>query len=125
MPGNEETVRIVAMDKSFHVHCYKCEDCGVSLSSNAENAGGCFPLDDHILCKSCNIQRIRKLVTGQEASNEAAAAYAQKMARTQPNAVNYAARSTDLWNYNLNLLFRLLIFDILYINYSLKKTEKI
>ena len=24
-PGNEETVRIVAMDKSFHVECYKCE----------------------------------------------------------------------------------------------------
>ncbi len=24
-PGNEETIRIVAMDKSFHVHCYKCE----------------------------------------------------------------------------------------------------
>ena len=23
--GNEETVRIVAMDKSFHVGCYRCE----------------------------------------------------------------------------------------------------
>ena len=23
--GQEETVRIVAMDKSFHVDCYRCE----------------------------------------------------------------------------------------------------
>lgn len=58
--GQEETTRIVALDKSFHVSCYKCEDCGVLLSSSS-GAGGCYPLDDHIYCKNCNIQRIRNL----------------------------------------------------------------
>ena len=24
-PGQEETVRVVALDRSFHVQCYKCE----------------------------------------------------------------------------------------------------
>lgn len=24
-PGQEETVRIVALDRDFHVHCYRCE----------------------------------------------------------------------------------------------------
>lgn len=24
-PGQEETVRIVALDRSFHIGCYKCE----------------------------------------------------------------------------------------------------
>jgi hypothetical protein len=24
-PGQEETVRIVAMDRNFHINCYKCE----------------------------------------------------------------------------------------------------
>jgi hypothetical protein len=46
------------------------KDCGVSLSSNAENAGGCFPLDDHIFCKNCNIQRIRKLLNNQDISTQ-------------------------------------------------------
>ncbi|KAI5945365.1 Serrate RNA effector molecule [Manis javanica] len=32
-PGQEETVRIVALDRSFHVGCYKCEECGLLLSS--------------------------------------------------------------------------------------------
>ncbi|XP_064073735.1 lipoma-preferred partner homolog [Vanessa tameamea] len=56
--GEEETVRVVALDRSFHVRCYKCEDCGLLLSSEAEGRG-CYPLDDHILCKACNAHRIR------------------------------------------------------------------
>lgn len=24
-PGQEETVRVVALDRSFHIQCYKCE----------------------------------------------------------------------------------------------------
>jgi hypothetical protein len=42
--GQEETTRIVALDKSFHVACYKCEDCGFLLSSSSGGAGGCYPL---------------------------------------------------------------------------------
>lgn len=58
--GEEETVRVVALDRSFHVRCYKCEDCGLMLSSEAQGRG-CYPLDDHILCKACNAHRIRLL----------------------------------------------------------------
>lgn len=61
-PGKEETVRVVAMDKSFHVQCYCCEDCGLLLSSETEGRG-CYPLDDHILCKHCNAKRIQTLTT--------------------------------------------------------------
>jgi hypothetical protein len=60
--GSEETVRIVAMDKSFHTNCYKCEDCGLVLSSESEGRG-CYPLDDHLLCKTCNARRIQALTT--------------------------------------------------------------
>ncbi|XP_030379754.1 zyxin [Scaptodrosophila lebanonensis] len=59
-PGQEETVRVVALDRSFHLECYKCEDCGLLLSSEADGRG-CYPLDDHVLCKSCNAQRVQVL----------------------------------------------------------------
>uniref|UniRef100_A0A8K9XPT7 LIM domain containing preferred translocation partner in lipoma n=1 Tax=Oncorhynchus mykiss TaxID=8022 RepID=A0A8K9XPT7_ONCMY len=58
-PGQEETVRIVALDRDFHVQCYRCEDCG-SLLSEGDNQG-CYPLDGHVLCKSCNTSRIQAL----------------------------------------------------------------
>ncbi|XP_069074845.1 lipoma-preferred partner-like isoform X1 [Pleurodeles waltl] len=59
-PGQEETVRIVALDRSFHINCYKCEECGLLLSSEGEGRG-CYPLDGHILCKSCSARRIQEL----------------------------------------------------------------
>ncbi|XP_059210800.1 thyroid receptor-interacting protein 6 isoform X2 [Centropristis striata] len=58
--GQEETVRIVALDRSFHVNCYVCEECGLLLSSEGEGRG-CYPLDGHILCKSCSAHRIQDL----------------------------------------------------------------
>ncbi|XP_065216645.1 lipoma-preferred partner homolog [Planococcus citri] len=61
-PGEEETVRVVALDRSFHINCYKCEDCGLVLSSEAEGRG-CYPLDDHVLCKSCNAKRVQALTS--------------------------------------------------------------
>ncbi|XP_055706734.1 lipoma-preferred partner homolog isoform X2 [Phlebotomus papatasi] len=61
-PGKEETVRVVALDRSFHPSCYKCEDCGLLLSSEAEGRG-CYPLDDHVLCKSCNAKRVQALTS--------------------------------------------------------------
>lgn len=61
-PGQEETVRVVALDRSFHIQCYKCEDCGLVLSSDSEGRG-CYPLDDHVLCKSCNATRVQALTS--------------------------------------------------------------
>ncbi|XP_049609315.1 thyroid receptor-interacting protein 6 [Syngnathus scovelli] len=58
--GQEETVRIVALDRSFHVNCYICEECGLLLSSEGEGRG-CYPLDGHILCKGCSARRIQDL----------------------------------------------------------------
>ncbi|XP_023158982.1 uncharacterized protein LOC101449673 isoform X1 [Ceratitis capitata] len=60
--GEEETVRVVALDRSFHFECYKCEDCGLLLSSEAEGRG-CYPLDGHVLCKSCNAKRVQTLTS--------------------------------------------------------------
>ncbi|KAH9409712.1 E3 ubiquitin-protein ligase NRDP1 [Tyrophagus putrescentiae] len=61
-PGKTETVRVVALDRSFHVTCYKCEDCDLLLSSEAEGRG-CYPLDDHILCRGCNAKRVQEIST--------------------------------------------------------------
>ncbi|XP_013813587.1 zyxin isoform X2 [Apteryx mantelli] len=52
-PGRDETVRVVALEKNFHMKCYKCEDCGRPLSIEADE-NGCFPLDGHILCMKCH-----------------------------------------------------------------------
>lgn len=70
--------RIVAMDRNYHVECYKCEvsscalsdadamhltarsfqDCGLKLSSKIAGQE-CYPLDGHLLCKTCNGNRVR------------------------------------------------------------------
>ncbi|XP_039769785.1 zyxin [Ornithorhynchus anatinus] len=55
-PGRDETVRVVALDKNFHMKCYKCEDCGKALSIEADE-NGCFPLDGHVLCRRCHESR--------------------------------------------------------------------
>lgn len=35
-PGQDETVRVVALDRSFHIACYKCE---VSILSSSDTVG--------------------------------------------------------------------------------------
>lgn len=54
--GTEETVRVVSMDKDFHVDCYVCEDCGMQLTDEPDKR--CYPLDGRLMCRSCHIQRI-------------------------------------------------------------------
>ena len=36
------------------------QECGLLLSSEEEGRG-CYPLDGHILCKSCSARRIQDL----------------------------------------------------------------
>ncbi|XP_062895696.1 zyxin-like [Mobula hypostoma] len=57
--GREETVRIVALERNFHLNCYRCEDCGTQLSTEADEKG-CYPLDSHVLCIACHTARLQK-----------------------------------------------------------------
>ncbi|NXT49140.1 FBLI1 protein, partial [Pluvianellus socialis] len=53
---DKDTYKIECLGRSFHESCYRCESCGTPLSPEpTEN--GCYPLGDHLLCKSCHIRR--------------------------------------------------------------------
>ncbi|PIO60566.1 LIM domain protein [Teladorsagia circumcincta] len=58
----------------FHINCFKCRTCGKTLAGssfyNIENnptcgecynvdGAGCYPLNDHLYCKNCNVKRLR------------------------------------------------------------------
>ncbi|CAH1779836.1 unnamed protein product [Owenia fusiformis] len=54
--GTEETVRVVSMDKDFHVDCYQCEDCSMQLTDEPDKR--CYPLLQSLLCHGCHIRRV-------------------------------------------------------------------
>ncbi|KAL1437243.1 hypothetical protein MTO96_001319 [Rhipicephalus appendiculatus] len=55
--GTDETVRVVSMDKDFHVDCYVCEECSLQLTDERDKR--CYPLDGHLLCQGCHVRRLQ------------------------------------------------------------------
>ncbi|XP_064893759.1 filamin-binding LIM protein 1 [Columba livia] len=57
VPGEDkDTYKIECLGRSFHESCYCCESCGTPLSPEPTESG-CYPLGDHLLCKSCHVRR--------------------------------------------------------------------
>ncbi len=57
MEGTSETVRVVSMDKDFHIDCYACYDCGMQLTD--EPGKRCYPLNNILLCYTCHMKRLK------------------------------------------------------------------
>ncbi|MPC23766.1 LIM domain-containing protein jub [Portunus trituberculatus] len=57
--GTGETVRVVSMDKDFHVDCYVCENCGLQLTDEPDQR--CYPLEGRLLCRTCHLHRLHAM----------------------------------------------------------------
>ncbi|NXV22705.1 FBLI1 protein, partial [Cepphus grylle] len=53
---DKDTYKIECLGRSFHEGCYRCESCRTPLSPEPTESG-CYPLGDHLLCKSCHVRR--------------------------------------------------------------------
>ncbi|KAK6026750.1 LIM domain protein, partial [Ostertagia ostertagi] len=56
--GEKEATRYLAMGRSFHPECFKCEDCSSVLSADGGEAG-CYPLNERLLCKNCHMKKLK------------------------------------------------------------------
>ena len=89
--GSNETVRVVSMEKDFHVECYVCRDCGTQLTD--ENEKRCYPLDNCLLCLTCHLGRL-----GSNGSSSAT----QKPPKHSNGALNASYASNGYADQSLN-----------------------
>ena len=54
LPGVSNSKRLIAMNMSFHVDCYRCTECGISLVTSDNEDTQCFPINKDPLCLECN-----------------------------------------------------------------------
>ena len=54
--GSTETVRVVSMEKDYHVDCFACEECDAELSDEPKKR--CYPLGNKLLCLDCHVKNI-------------------------------------------------------------------
>ncbi|CAG9566677.1 unnamed protein product [Danaus chrysippus] len=54
--GTDETVRVVSMDRDFHVDCYMCCVCGMQLTDEPDKR--CYPLAGQLMCRACHLSTI-------------------------------------------------------------------
>jgi hypothetical protein len=54
LPGETKSQRLIAMNLSFHVDCYRCSECDVLLTTTDDKESRCYPIDDSPLCLHCN-----------------------------------------------------------------------
>lgn len=50
-------MRVVSMDKDFHVDCYICEECGMQLTDDPDKR--CYPYEGRLMCRPCHIQKMQ------------------------------------------------------------------
>ncbi|KAM4703212.1 filamin-binding LIM protein 1 [Rhinophrynus dorsalis] len=51
----QDSYKIECLGRNYHENCYRCERCHVTLSLEPSDSG-CYPLKDHLLCKSCHLK---------------------------------------------------------------------
>ena len=49
-------MRVVAMEKDFHVDCYVCQGCDMQLTDEPDKR--CYPLGESLFCKGCHVQQL-------------------------------------------------------------------
>ncbi|XP_053604260.1 LIM domain-containing protein jub [Plodia interpunctella] len=64
--GTDETVRVVSMDRDFHVDCYMCCVCGMQLTDEPDKR--CYPLAGRLMCRACHLATIGAAGPGQPAA---------------------------------------------------------
>lgn len=71
--GSDETIRVVSMDRDYHVECYHCQECQVEL--NDEEGHRCYPLHGRLLCHRCHLKSLEHGSSSSSSSASSSTSY--------------------------------------------------